>query len=134
MLCHNYYSIMNMVLLWFSNIIIFFHKVLFPFQAHRLEVMGRNKCILATAVILCKWMTLIIVYSFVKGTLLPLPAVFISFSVDKFKYNLNRFPSYLCISSSTWFYSATLPIDILLATGVCMLIIILWYIRKVCLK
>lgn len=51
-------------------------------------------------------MTLTIVYSFIKGTLLPLPAVFISFSVDKFKYNLNRFPSYLCISSSTWFYSA----------------------------
>ena len=65
--------------------------------------------------------------------LLPLPAIIICLSVDKFKYNVYRFPTTLCISDGDmWFYSITLPIDVLFAAGVIMLIIVLWTMRNVC--
>ena len=48
------YILVNIVLWWFCNVAIFFHKVLRPFQANRFEKMGYNKYILAVVIILCK--------------------------------------------------------------------------------
>ena len=50
-----HYVIVNLVLLWYFHVAIFFHKVMFPFQANRFEKMGRNKYIFATVTILCKF-------------------------------------------------------------------------------
>uniref|UniRef100_A0A1X7UEJ6 FZ domain-containing protein n=1 Tax=Amphimedon queenslandica TaxID=400682 RepID=A0A1X7UEJ6_AMPQE len=112
-----HYVIVNMALWWFFHVAMFFHKVFFPFQANRFEKLGREKYIFATVTIL--------------SLLLPLPAVIVCLSVDKFKYNVHRFPTTLCISDGDmWFYSTTLPMDILLAAGVIMLIMILWTMRK----
>ncbi|XP_019859819.1 PREDICTED: uncharacterized protein LOC109588072 isoform X2 [Amphimedon queenslandica] len=112
-----HYTFVNMALSWFFHVAIFFHKVLFPFQANRFEKLGRNKYIFATVTIL--------------SILLPLPAVIISLTVDKFKYNIHRFPNTLCISDGDmWFYSITLPMDVLFAAGVIMLIIVLWTMRN----
>ncbi|XP_019860902.1 PREDICTED: uncharacterized protein LOC109589233 [Amphimedon queenslandica] len=47
-----HYTIVNMALWWFFHVAIFFHKVLFPFQANRFEKLGRNKYIFATVSIL----------------------------------------------------------------------------------
>ncbi|XP_019862074.1 PREDICTED: uncharacterized protein LOC109590618, partial [Amphimedon queenslandica] len=97
-----HYVIVNMALWWFFHVAMFFHKVFFPFQANRFEKLGREKYIFATVTIL--------------SLLLPLPAVIVCLSVDKFKYNVHRFPTTLCISDGDmWFYSTTLPMDILLA-------------------
>ncbi|XP_019854875.1 PREDICTED: uncharacterized protein LOC109583829 [Amphimedon queenslandica] len=112
-----HYTFVNMALSWFFHVAIFFHKVLFPFQANRFEKLGRNKYIFATVTIL--------------SILLPLPAVIICLSVDKFKYNINRFPTTICSSNGVmWFYSITLPMDVLFAAGVIMLIIVLWTMRN----
>ncbi|XP_019853215.1 PREDICTED: uncharacterized protein LOC109582744 isoform X3 [Amphimedon queenslandica] len=37
-----HYAIVNMALWWFFHVAIFFHKVLFPFQANRFEKLGHN--------------------------------------------------------------------------------------------
>uniref|UniRef100_A0A1X7UPL3 FZ domain-containing protein n=1 Tax=Amphimedon queenslandica TaxID=400682 RepID=A0A1X7UPL3_AMPQE len=112
-----HYTFVNIALWWFFHVAIFFHKVLFPFQANRFEKLGRNKYIFATVTIL--------------SILLPLPAVIICLSVDKFKYNIYRFPTLLCISNGDmWFYSSTLPMDVLFAAGVIMLIIVFWAMRN----
>ncbi|XP_019859821.1 PREDICTED: uncharacterized protein LOC109588072 isoform X3 [Amphimedon queenslandica] len=112
-----HYTFVNMALWWFFHVAIFFHKVLFPFQANRFEKLGRNKYIFATVTIL--------------SLLLPLPAIIICLSVDKFKYNIYRFPTSFCISNGDmWFYSMTLPVDVLFAAGVIMLIIVLWTMRN----
>lgn len=61
-----------------------------------------------------------------------MPAVIVSLTVERFGYNIYRFPTTLCISSGDmWFYSTTLPMNILVAAGVIMLIVIFWSIRKV---
>ncbi|XP_019859822.1 PREDICTED: uncharacterized protein LOC109588073 isoform X1 [Amphimedon queenslandica] len=112
-----YYTFVNMALWWFFHVAIFFHKVLFPFQANRFEKLGRNKYIFATVTIL--------------SILLPLPAVIICLTVDKFKYNVRHFPTNLCSSRGDMrFYSMTLPMDVLFAAGVIILIIVLWTMRK----
>ncbi|XP_019854874.1 PREDICTED: uncharacterized protein LOC109583828 isoform X3 [Amphimedon queenslandica] len=114
----SHYVYINMPLWWFFHVAIFFHKVLFPFQANRFEKLGHNKYIFATVTTL--------------SILLPLPAIIICLSVDKFKYNINRFPPTLCGSNGAmWFYSITLPMDVLFAAGVIMLIIVLWTMRNV---
>ncbi|XP_019854872.1 PREDICTED: uncharacterized protein LOC109583828 isoform X2 [Amphimedon queenslandica] len=111
------YNTLNMVLWWFFYGVIIFHKILFPFQAKNFENMGYNKYIFITVVTLC--------------LVIPLPAVIISLTVERFGYNIYRFPTTLCISSGDmWFYSTTLPMDVLVAAGVIMLIIIFWTIRR----
>ena len=70
---------------------------------------------------------------FLKGMLVPLPAVIIGLSLEKVQYTHNRFPPSNCVPSSGQmaFYSTNLPIDLLLGIGVIMLIVALWNIRKV---
>ncbi|XP_019850445.1 PREDICTED: uncharacterized protein LOC109581108 isoform X2 [Amphimedon queenslandica] len=112
-----HYSLINLVLWWFCNVAIFFHKILFPFQANRFERLGRNKYILATVIVV--------------SMLVPLPAVIVGLTVKKVQYNLNRFPPQMCATSSEmWFYSNILPTDLFLGAGIFMLIIALWSIRK----
>ena len=67
-----------------------------------------------------------------EALLLPLPVIIICLSVDKFKYNIYRFPTTLCISNGDMmFYSITLPM-VLSAAGIIMLIIVIWSMRNVC--
>ena len=65
--------------------------------------------------------------------LVPLPAVIIGLTMEKVQYNLNRFPVSNCVPSSSQmsFYSTNLPIDLFLGTGVIMLMLALWNIKKV---
>ena len=47
-----HYCIVNLVLWWFFHVIIFFHKVAFPFHANRMKKMGQNKYVLTAVIIL----------------------------------------------------------------------------------
>ena len=47
-----HYCIVNLVLWWFLHVIIFFHKVAFPFHANRMKKMGQNKYVLAVVIII----------------------------------------------------------------------------------
>ena len=62
----------------------------------------------------------------------PLPAVIVSLSVEKHHYKLHHFPPIVCISSGAmWFYSVILIIDVLVATGVYLLMVVFWIIKRV---
>ena len=69
---------------------------------------------------------------FTTGYTVPLPAVIVSLAVDEHNYKLDRFPPSACSTDGDmWFYSSTLIIDVLLCTGVNLLIIITWALHKV---
>ena len=62
----------------------------------------------------------------------PLPAVIVSLSVEEYHYKVLHFPPTICISSRTMlFYSIIVIIDVLVAIGVYLLIIVFWIINKV---
>lgn len=63
---------------------------------------------------------------------LPLPPIMACLFVDQYNYHIHRFPPTLCISyGEMWFYSVTLVLDVLIATGVCLLITIVWVLHQV---
>ena len=62
----------------------------------------------------------------------PLPAVIVSLSVEEHHYKLHRFPPSICTSSRAMsFYSIIVIIDVLVAIGVYLLIVVFWIIKKV---
>ena len=64
--------------------------------------------------------------------IVPLPAVIISLAVKEYNYNQVRFPPSFCISNvEMTFYSEILIIDILACTGICLFVLVLWFVHKV---
>ena len=47
-----HYVLVNFVIWWFFYLCIFFHKVVYPFHANRMEKMGQHKYIFTTVVLL----------------------------------------------------------------------------------
>ena len=65
----------------------------------------------------------------------PLPAVIVSLSVEEYHYKQNLFPPYICGSTEKmWFYSVVAVVDVLVATGTCLMIVVFWIIHKVIFK
>ena len=63
---------------------------------------------------------------------MPLPAVIVSLSVEEHHYKVLHFPPSICISSKAMsFYSIIVIIDVLVAIGVYLLIVVFWIIKKV---
>ena len=70
--------------------------------------------------------------SFSIALTIPLPAVIISLTVKEYNYNQSRFPPTFCISSRNMtFYSEILIIDIIVCTGICLLVLVFWFLYKV---
>ena len=64
-----------------------------------------------------------------SGIVIPLPAVIISLSIEKYQYKIT---SNVCLpSADMWFHSTTLVHSILLAAGICFLMIIFFIIHRV---
>ena len=64
----------------------------------------------------------------------PLPAVIVSLSVEEHHYKVLHFPPTICTSSRAMsFYSIIVIIDVLVAIGVYLLIIVFWIIKRVIL-
>ena len=75
----------------------------------------------------------------IVGLVLPALPVVVTFAAaarDSRGFGLIRFPPILCsgLQSDATFYSFVLPINILLAIGIPLLIIIFWIIHKVILR
>ena len=124
-----------MSLWWLFHITSLFWKVIFPFHA---RILNKVKYIHITCVII--------------GILIPLLPVIASmanFAVNLQKqsenstsklqfisgglgFRSNRFPPLLCTGTSrdATFYSLILPLDIILASGCTMLLIIFWSVHK----
>ena len=99
-----------------------FWKIRFPFHARSFETAHRIKYIHITMVIV--------------GLVLPTLPVIVAFTAGNPStrgFGLTRFPPILCTSlqSDPTFYSLVLPINIVLAIGVPLLIVLFWIIHKV---
>ena len=125
---------------WFFHISSFFWKVVFPFHSRSFEVSGRIKHIHISCAVI--------------GIVLPFIPIITSMS--KFAADVHgqannesspgelflsgglgfaspRFPAILCVGSNrnVVFYSLVLPIDLILAIGCTLLLIIFWSVHKV---
>ena len=117
-----YYGLFQIIVWWFCHELSLFWKIRFPFHARSFETSHRIKYVHITMVIV--------------GLLLPALPVIVTFAIaarDSRGFGLIRFPPILCsgLQRDATFYSLVLPINILLAVGIPLLIIIFWTIHKV---
>ena len=115
-----YYGLFQVAVWWFCHEISIFWGVCFPFHAKSLEKAHRTKYIHIIMVIV--------------GLVLPALPVIVTFTTgDPSGFGLTRFPPILCtgLEKDATFYSLVLPINILMAIGIPLLIIIFRIIHKV---
>ena len=117
-----YYGIFQLAVWWFCHVVSLFWKIRFPFHARSFETAHRIKYIHITMVIV--------------GLVLPTLPVIVTFTAGNPSsrgFGLTRFPPILCTSlqRDPTFYSLVLPINILIAIGVPLVIIIFRTIHKV---
>ena len=115
-----YYGLFQVAVWWFCHEISIFWGVCFPFHAKSFEKAHRTKYIHIIMVIV--------------GLVLPALPVIVTFtSGDPSGFGLTRFPPILCtgLEKDATFYSLVLPINILMAIGIPLLIIIFRIIHKV---
>lgn len=129
------YTLIQLTVWWLFHTASLFWKIQFPFHARSFR---RTKCIHISC--------------FVAGILVPLVPIIASvansaadFDSDSFAaanvsflnhglgYSLTRFPPILCTGSNSdvIFYSVVMPIELVLAVGCSLLIVMFWTIHKV---
>ena len=136
------YILCQMAVWWLFHTASLFWKVIFPFHSRSVEVSGRVKYIHITCVI--------------AGILFPFVPIITSMSKlavdvreraengtsshqlflsEGLGFFSSRFPAILCTGSDrdAVFYSLILPIDLILATGCTLLLIIFWSVHRVSL-
>ena len=116
-----YYGLFQLAVWWFCHEVSLFWGICFPFHARSFQTAHRTKYVHITMVAV--------------GLVLPALSVIVTFTTgDPSGFGLTRFPPILCtgLQRDSTFYSLVLPINILLATGIPLLIIIFWIIHKVC--
>ena len=117
-----YYALFQLAVWWFCHVVSLFWKIRFPFHARSFETTHRIKYIHIAMVIV--------------GLVLPTLPVIVAFTTGTPTtrgFGMTRFPPILCtgLQRDATFYSLVLPINIALAIGVPLLIIIFWIIHKV---
>ena len=117
-----YYGLFQIIVWWFCHELSLFWKIRFPFHARSFETSHRTKYVHITMVTV--------------GLLLPALPVIVTFAIaarDSRGFGLIRLPPILCsgLQRDATFYSLVLPINIFLAIGIPLLIIIFWTIHKV---
>ena len=68
---------------------------------------------------------------FFPGFVVPVPAVVVALTVNRYKYRIAMFPPTICFSPDHFFYSGVLVIMTLTILSTVLLTIILWKVRKV---
>jgi len=134
------YTLFQMGYWWLLHTVLLFWKVIFPFHSRAYEKLGKMKKVHIASVIV--------------GIILPLSPIVTSmanFAVDAQKratnetsgvklflsgglgYTHARFPPILCAGSDSdaVFYSTVLPLDLALAIGCTMLLIIISHVHRV---
>ena len=112
-----YYTMWQTALWWFFHISAMFCEIKFPLRAHSFKASGRMKYVHIGLVI--------------AGILIPVIPVTVIASVAGFVPG--PFPPILCYSASTnaIFYGIVFPLCVLVATGISLLVCIVWLIIKV---
>ena len=67
------------------------------------------------------------------GIFIPIPGVLLALSLPDWGYVVHQFPPFLCTPQNQmfWYYSAILPLNILIAIGVSLFVLMLWKLHKV---
>ena len=115
-----YYGLFQLSVWWFCHEISLFWGIRFPFHARSFETAHRTKYVHITMVAV--------------GLVLPALPVIVTFTTgDPSGFGLTRFPPILCsaMQRNSTFYSLVLPINVIMAIGIPLLIIIFWIIHKV---
>ena len=69
----------------------------------------------------------------ILGIFIPLPGVLLAFFVPDWGYVVNQFPPLLCSTQNLnlTYYSLTLPLNVLLAIGTSLFVLMFWKLHKV---
>ena len=72
-------------------------------------------------------------FTFMLGIFIPIPGLLLAFLVPDWGYIVNQYPPFVCSSqnSNFWYYTAMLPLNILLAIGASLFVFMFWAIHKV---
>ncbi|XP_019850175.1 PREDICTED: uncharacterized protein LOC109580971 [Amphimedon queenslandica] len=111
------YFFLNMTLWWFFHVMSIFYKIMFPVFAKTHK--DKDKFIHIVLLIL--------------GVTFPVPGVLLALLVkDWGSYALYSMPTYFCVprNSNLRYYSLIFPLNILLAIGVCCLVLVFWRLQK----
>ena len=120
--CVFYYGIFQMAVWWFCHVVSLFWKIRFPLHARLFENAHHMKYIHIAMVTV--------------GLVLPTLPVIVTFTAGDPSirgFGLTSFPPTNCdsLQMDPIFYSLVLPINLILVTGIPMLIIMFWIIHKV---
>ena len=69
----------------------------------------------------------------ILGIFIPIPGVLLALLISDWGYIVNEFPPSLCTPKGLqlWYYSTHLPINVLLAIGVSLFVLMFWKLHKV---
>ena len=117
-----YYGIFQVTVWWFCHVVSLFWGIRFPFHFKSFKATHRLKYVHITMVIV--------------GLVLPTLPVILPFTTgdpNMRGFGLTVFPPTNCdsLQVALTFFSLPLPINLLLVTGIPLLIIVLWIIHKV---
>ena len=115
-----YYGLFQLAVWWFCHEISLFWGICFPFHSRSFETARHTKYVHITVVA-------------VRLVLPALPVIVTFTNGDPSGFGLTRFPPILCtgMQRNSTFYSLVLPLNIIMAIGIPLLIVIFWIIHKV---
>ena len=118
-----YYGVFQVAVWWFCHVVSLFWWIQFPFHARSFKSAHRVKFIHISMVIV--------------GLILPALPVIVAFTAgepSRCGFGLSTFPPTNCDSKQSapvTFYSLVLPVNLILVTGIPLLVITFWIIHKV---
>ena len=74
-----------------------------------------------------------VTFTSILGIFIPIPGLLLALLVPDWGYIVNQYPPFTCTSQNAnfWYYTAILPLNILLAIGASLFVFIFWTIHKV---
>ena len=112
-----YYTFIQLAILWVLHIGAIFWGLMFPFQARRFKITGKNKYLHLAVILLA----------------LFIPGITVAGSLGPEGVHFPRYPPIICVANSrnANFYSTLLPAAIAVTVGCTLLVLVFWMIHKV---
>ena len=74
-----------------------------------------------------------VIFTFILGIFIPIPGLLLALLVPDWGYIVNQYPPFICSPQNPnfWYYTAMLPLNVLLAIGASLFVVMFWTIHKV---
>ena len=123
------YIFLQVVIWWLSHIISLYFMVFYPVKAKNFMNSRKVHCLHFAVVLL----------GLAAPTLSPLVTILSSTDQDdpqRFGYRVLRYPPLECVNikGNIWFYALATPFNLIVTTGLTLLILIFWKLYKVRLQ